>query len=285
MKTFKTIFFLMSANFILMSNVFSQCSGSIPTSIIRYELPKQDSNGLVVIAHGLNLRPEKMNSLADFFLSQNFTIANIALLGHKTNDENQWGHLNISSWKREMTELGEWLTKCHQSWIGVGQSTGAVMLYWMAQQKVSPPPQQFYFFAPAFIPKYPLGILSWLANWFPTFKIPSANLEDYRVHDGTTLSAYRTLYLTSKETAPKEDLLNIMNIIVSDEDELLSVEDTKSWAKLPEQQWWTYKPIAQDQKTIHHLMIDSKTMGHEAWESLLSRLTTDLKILKPNLLK
>jgi len=275
----------MSANFIFISNVYSQCSGSIPPSVIRYELPKQASNGLVVLAHGLNLRPEKMNQLADFFLAQHYSIANIALAGHGANNENQWSHLKIDSWKREMTELGKWLKNCHQPWYGVGQSTGAVMLYWMAQQKLSPAPLQFYFFAPAFIPKYPLGVLSWLANWFPSFKIPSANLEDYRVHDSTTLSAYRTLYLASQETTPNQELLNRMNIIVSDKDELLNVAETKSWGRLSEQHWWTYDPIAQNQKTIHHLMIDSKTMGNVAWDSLLGRLTESLKSLQANPLK
>lgn len=276
MKTVKNTLVLMLVNFIFISNAFCQCLESIPQIVIRYERPKATSHGVIILAHGLNLKPEKMNELADWFLSQNYSIANIALAGHHSKSLNQWDKLTLATWKEQMKELGLWIKSCGEPWIGVGQSTGAVMLYWMAQQKLVPNPLQFYFFAPAFFPRSPLSILAWLAQWFPSFTIPSANLEDYRVHNGTSLSAYRTLYLAAQELQKSQELFNKMKLIISHDDELVDVSETQQWLSSAKNQWWFYQADAIEQKTIQHLMIDRRSLGQKNWDSLILRLTEDL---------
>lgn len=225
---------------------------------------------LAILVHGLNLLPSKMNELAIFSEQIGFAPIVISLMGHDQAEKENWDKLESLDWQDQMKELGSWLKSCSRPWVSISQSTGSTMLFWMQQNKLSPPAIANISFAPALFTKYPLAPLAFFAKFFPTFKIESRNLEDYRVHSYTTLSTYRALHESSQNFLKGDQtfLSNKLLLIISNDDELLDVNDTEAWARNLKAKVLKIVPKPSDERAIHHLLIDEARAGASAIDEI-----------------
>lgn len=224
------------------------------------------TKAVVLIAHGLNLHPAKMDSLARFFTEKNCDVLRMAL----GSDPEKWEEKFADDYDkaREHAEVLE------RPLYFVGYSLGALAgLHFMLKN----PDHEFRkmaLFAPAIHTKAFARLSAWLSYIVPGGCLPSLNLKDYRERNYTTLAEYRKMYEFQKDVQPAAVGIPAL-IILSRKDELIHFKKMEKFAS--QNRNCTLMEISNHgsllPKKYHHLMIDDMSLRQSEWEKILKNLT------------
>ncbi len=227
---------------------------------------KNDTQAVVLLAHGLNLHPQKMDQLASFFNKNKCDVLRIAL----GNNPNEW----CDKFSDDVEAVVEHAHILERPLYFVGFSLGALVgIHYMAKHAH----QEFTkaaLFAPATHTKMYTRIPSLLFNFFPKGSLPSLNLVDYREREKTKLSEYRKMHELQKEI--KYYQINIPTLLIlNPKDELVASSQVALFAAHNKHSK-VFNISNEDSplsKKYHHLMIDENSLGHSAWKKILHNLT------------
>ncbi|MGZ3789962.1 MAG: alpha/beta hydrolase [Bacteriovorax sp.] len=227
---------------------------------------KSDTKAVVLLAHGLNLDPKKMDELASFFNSKKCDVLRIALPENPSLWTDQFGDDYEAA--LEHAEI------LQRPLYFVGYSLGALVgMYYMATH----PNHQFNklaLFAPASHTRLYARIPALLSFIFPRASLPSLNLVGYRKRNKTTLAEYQKMIQLQHEIKSNDFNLPTL-LIVSSRDELIASGKLSKFAAL-NPLWKTLQVSnreSQISKKYHHLMITEESLGHSMWQKILKNLT------------
>lgn len=228
-----------------------------------------DNLAVVLLAHGLNLRPDKMDELAGFFIANKCDVLRISLGANPDNWENIFED-DYESALRHAQKLDREL-------YFVGFSLGALMGVHYILKHGDHQIKKMALLAPATHTHWYTSIPAILGYLFPSIGLPSLNLENYRERNNTTLNEYKKMRDLQRRIK-KELEINTINIdtllITGPHDELVDNEKLNKFAQ--SNPHWSTLEVTNSKspliKKYNHLMIDSQAIGPEQWEILLKHL-------------
>jgi esterase/lipase len=246
-------------------------------------------NGVALVIHGLNLRPEKMESIITLLTDSGIDVLNLSLRGHGQNYSHE---IDADSSKARMEAFKNvsyklWMDETHQAYdharrrsdekkaslFFVGFSLGGLM---GADLFASHPDVRFdrmVLLAPA-LDIHGLHYVAKLLSPFPGLVIPSFTSKSYLANNGTPMAAYNALFETIKDfdqhMGPK---INVPTIIFIDpEDELVSYRKLKRRVEKDALDRWQFCLLEKGktgvQEKMHHLIIDEPSVGTDTWNQM-----------------
>jgi|HubBroStandDraft_4_1064222.scaffolds.fasta_scaffold193186_1 alpha-beta hydrolase superfamily lysophospholipase len=246
---------------------------------------KGPAKAVVVLVHGLNLKPEKMDDWAQALADQGATTVRVALLGHRGFSDSM-AKVTAQNWHDSFgraMELARNLAEPNQTPIDfLGFSLGALVgLEWLSQfgPGFEPGVRKMVLIAPAIsTPWYGPSALSIFSVFGQSFSLPSRTPAQYRANKGSPLAAYRALFELKKSLESNEyKNANIPALILIDKhDELVS---SKTIAEIIDKQklgQWSLDLIdngyAFKNFGFRHLMVDQESVGPKLWEELKTKV-------------
>ncbi len=163
------------------------------------------TQALVILLHGLNLKPAKMDDWAKMLTNHGASVIRFALLGH-SGVEGEMAQVNETIWREQfadaMLKAQEKARALDVPIYFVGFSLGAlVALEWLAAKSdgFSPSISKMVLIAPAIAtPWYSRAAIS-MISWFGrSFTMPSRSPKHYRANSGTSVAAYQALFAIKK---------------------------------------------------------------------------------------
>jgi pimeloyl-ACP methyl ester carboxylesterase len=235
---------------------------------------------VVILAHGLNLRPQKMDGWSKILSSHGAQIIRFALYGH-TGDLAHMQSVTPDVWRAQFDEVVN-IAKIRAEEDGVpiyfiGFSLGALVgLEWLSRQ---PPDgdgfKKMVLIAPALsVPWYSRFAIKMLSAFGTGFMLPSRSPEDYRANKGTSVAAYQALFQL-KEALEQNNYQNAnvdTLVIIDRDDELVDSGDIRSTITQHQLSNWTLEMVdnrfAYTTYGFRHLLVDENAMGKELWGDL-----------------
>jgi len=236
---------------------------------------KIDTKAVVVLAHGLNLLPSKMDEIAKFLALKKCDVLRISI----SENPDKW-LMDFGDSYDAALEHSEILQR---PLYFVGYSLGGLL---GVHYIIKHPYQQFtktVLIAPPTHTKAYILLPALLALIFPNGSLPSLNLENYRARGRTKFKEYKKLLHIQKEIRSdlKKNELNISTLVVINRhDELVASKRVALFAAF-NPLWKTLTLTNQESdlpRKYHHLMIDSASLGDQEWNKLLKNLATHLDL-------
>ncbi len=241
--------------------------------------------GVVLVAHGLNLRPSAMDELCTTLNARGFDTYRISLTGHHTAHEETFP---ASQWVKDFAEGYQ---TAHTSepktpiYI-IAFSAGALLAthFLDSTPDLEPIPRRMVFLAPALSLRL-LPRSAYILRWFGTLnlRIPNLAPSAYRRFRLTPLFWYDNLIDVYEETrvlTRSERLRPIPTLLLmSRDDELISFTGLKSWIEVNQLETWKLQelqphPIEPD--LYEHLIIDELSLGIDQWREMVLTITAFL---------
>ena len=238
------------------------------------------------LLHGLNTKPEKMNSLLEH-LKKHSPNASVGVLSGHQSEMKPHEEVTASIWRREFsTQWNDAISDCSRSddrRIFVGYSLGALTALSLLDGSTEiQAPTHMILIAPALKLRKKVALVKML-SWLPFGALPSPNHKDYRARDWTSFSAYNALF--ELNNAWQKNSWKISRTIptvlfLAKEDELV---DSQSIAeKVKEFPLWKNTWISNETATLkpayHHLILDEASVGKDSWAIMKSHIDQLLRI-------
>jgi len=257
----------------------------------------QKINGVALVVHGLNLKPDKMGSIISLLTNAGINVLNLSLLGHGRNyspDQNKTQReARIESFKTASHRL--WLDETRQAYhqarqqsdqLGtplffIGYSLGGLLGTDLLASYTDVRFDRMVLFAPA-LSLYATHIFMKLLSPFPRLVIPNLVFKAYRANYGTPVAAYTALFKAldhfKKNVSPK---LNIPTFVFIDrQDELVSYRGLKRFIENQRLDQWRFHAIQKGrngvEEKMRHLIIDAPSVGRETWHEMGSAMMKHL---------
>ncbi len=255
-----------------------------------YQTALETAKGMVLVVHGLNLKPEKMSAIIAVLNEIGLDALLLSLKGHGEESGNlntgQIARLRLKAFKKVthriwQDEVREGYKLCQQraESLGcpiyfVGYSLGGLLGCNMVLSYRTPVFERMFLFAPAIAThrvRVPFFRLLYL---FPGIVIPSLSPKNYRANRGTPVAAYLSLLEAVRGfKARLNSSLNIPSVVVIDrDDELVSYQKIKSLVKNHQLTQWLVHKIKRNPHRLkypfHHLIIDQSSAGDSEWVAI-----------------
>jgi esterase/lipase len=256
---------------------------------IWHEAPAGDAKAVVILLHGLNLKPQRMDDWANLLVNHGAHVIRFALYGH-TGDQTHMANVTANTWRAQFNGAIEAAQDvAHKQQVPiyfVGFSLGALVgLEWLSGNHDEHEAlfDKMVLIAPALsVPWYSRAAINSLAMFGRGFMLPSRSPEGYRANKGTTIAAYQSLF-ELKDSLMKQRFkhANIDTLVLMDKhDELV---DSKNIRKLI----WDFKlnawklevvdnRFAYDNYGFRHLMVDKEAVGSTLWDRLSQMMVSHL---------
>jgi len=249
----------------------------------------QELKGIALIIHGLNLRPEKMESIIAILTGMGVDALNVSLRGHGQNYSQQDGSndaqarlnafksVSYDLWREEIYAAYN-IAKIRSTQNGiplffVGFSFGALMGVDLLASRPDVEFDRMVLFAPGLKIHSRYQIVRILAP-FPGLTVPSFAIKSYRANDGTPIAAYNAL-LDSLEHLDHNlnSKINVPALIFIDKkDEFVSYDELKKLVENENLDRWKFHEVKKEAGgepgKIHHLIIDEASTGQDAWREI-----------------
>ena len=259
---------------------------------------REETKGVALVIHGLNLRPDKMQTIISELTESGIDVLRLSLRGHGENYTPQAGikedqarleafkAVSFSLWMNEAylayTQVQKRAVQKKVPVFFVGFSLGGLIGLDLFASQPEVQYERMVLFAPA-IKLHSLHYLARILSPFSRLVIPSLAPDSYLSNkSGTPIAAYNALFEGlqhfEKHVSRK---INVPSLIFIDEDdEFIPVHAFK---KLKEEkkldQWKLYiveKEAAADQDTFHHHIIDESSTGKAVWKEMMETTITYL---------
>jgi esterase/lipase len=246
-------------------------------------------NGVALVIHGLNLRPDKMESIIALLTHSCIDVLNLSLRGHGKNYAQK---ANVDGSKARMKTFKTvsyklWIKETYQAYalagnrsrekqvplFLIGFSLGGLMGATLLASYPGVYFNRMVLLAPA-LHIYTINYLAKLLSPFPRLVIPSFFIKSYCSNRGTPVAAYNALFEAiehfNKDMAQK---LNVPTIIFIDkQDKLVSYRRLKRIIKNGRLHQWKLHLVKKNttgaKERMHHLIIDESSIGKDAWNEM-----------------
>jgi len=250
-------------------------------------------NGVALVIHGLNLRPDKMESIITLLTHSYIDVLNLSLRGHGKN------YVQKATFGNSIARMETFKTVSYKLWIKetnrayglaenrarekqvplflIGFSLGGLMGATLFASYPDVYFDRMVLLSPALY-IYKIYYLAKLLSPFPKLVIPSFFTKSYCSNRGTPMAGYNALFEAiehfKKNMAQK---LNVPTIIFIDkQDELVPYRKLKRIIKNGELHQWRLHPVKKNttgtNRKMHHLIIDESSIGKDAWNKMSGRI-------------
>lgn len=236
-----------------------------------------DSKGAVLIAHGLNLRPSKMNALAEHYYKNGFDVYRLTLSGHE-GDMAAFKEATAEKWLNEVVTA---FNEMKSNEVGkplhlLGFSLGGLAGF-AAHERGLVAFDKIVLIAPPLQVTRTASLVRSLFG-FPNMMLPSKNNVDYRVHPKTPIAAYIALFdLIDTLKVPATPLTAAKGLVFfSPQDEMVDTLKSTAFLSQTHAQWAIHnveKSSATLKPVSYHLMIDEPSLGAKAFQEMLQKIS------------
>jgi alpha-beta hydrolase superfamily lysophospholipase len=245
------------------------------------------SLGFILLVHGLNLDPARMQDIARFLQDAGYRTLTVRLAGHRQ-DAERWQGVNYALWYGEMWRL-QCLAAARASELelplylfayslGAALGLDALSGFYLSQsgnKEDLPRFRKIVLLAPALK-------LKWYSTLFLNLPLLPASLhfnslapQAYRADPRTSMGAYRALGDSISAWHRKSALLNLpvpVMVLMDPQDELVSYQGIRDFASANARINWQFMQLNNDDATLqrphHHLIIDEASLGAAQWQVL-----------------
>lgn len=258
----------------------------------------KETKGVALVIHGLNLRPNKMQSIIAKLTDCGIDALNLSLRGHGENYTHQEGvdsdNARLEDFKATTYQV--WTNEAYLAYLQVkeravqkevpvffiGYSLGALMGLDLFASYQDVYYDRMVLFAPA-IKLHAIHYLARLLSPFPGLIIPSLAPDSYLANKkGTPVAAYDALFdgLNNFEKNANS-IINVPTLIFIDEqDEFIPTAGLKNFAAEKKLDQWQIYAVqkGKDVKlgTFHHHIIDDDSAGKDVWQEMMNAATAHL---------
>ena len=246
-------------------------------------------NGVALVIHGLNLQPDKMESIIGLLTHSCIDVLNLSLRGHgknyiqKTNVDGNTARMetfktvSYEYWMKETHRAyGLAENRSHEKQVPlflIGFSLGGLMGATLFASYPDVYFKRMVLLAPA-LHVYTINYLAKLLSPFPRLVIPSFFIKSYCSNMGTPVAAYSALFEAIEHF--KKNMgqrLNVPTLIFLDtKDEFVSYRKLKQIIKDEGLHQWELHPVKKNttgaKGKMHHLIIDESSIGKDAWNKM-----------------
>jgi esterase/lipase len=250
-------------------------------------------NGVALVIHGLNLQPDKMESIIALLTHSGLDVLNLSLRGH---GKNYVQKANVDSSRARMETFKTvsyelWIKETYRAYglagnrsrekqvplFLIGFSLGGLMGATLFASYPEVYFDRMVLLTPALY-VHKIYYLAKILSPFPRLVIPSFLIKSYCSNRGTPVAGYNALFeaiehLKKNITAK----LNVPTLILIDtRDELVSYRRLKRIIKHGKLHRWRLHPVKKDttgvKEKMHHLIIDESSIGKDAWNEMRGRI-------------
>ena len=254
-------------------------------------------NGVALVVHGLNGRPDKMESIIAEMTAAGIDCLNLSLRGHGENyfhpDNTDSAEARLETFKSVSYRL--WRTEIYQAYqqvkiksdryktcvFFVGFSMGGLLGVDLFTSNPYVKFDKMVLFAPA-LKMHNRNYLLKTISSFPELVVPSFAPEAYLANKGTPMAAYNALFEASKHFEKNMDRkINVPTAIFIDkQDELISFSGLKAMILKQKLDQWKLHPVIKDRTAteteMHHIIIDAASVGKQMWQEMVDTTITHL---------
>jgi esterase/lipase len=234
--------------------------------------------GVAIVAHGLNLKPARMNAVVEILNGQGIEVLRLTLRGHRGYFR-ELKHVRRHHWLADI-QNGYCLASARAKKVGVplfyvGYSVSALMgLEWMVINNKQQVFNKVLLFAPALSIRSTAYLVNLFKYFGDSFFLPSKNLDYYRAYWKTPNAAYRVMMdaIDHFNQADISDFTMPVLIILDPQDELVSHDGLKKMIEDNGLSSWEINTVSNARstltKTYHHLIIDDLAVGKNEWDKI-----------------
>jgi esterase/lipase len=256
-----------------------------------YKSPLKRRRGVALVVHGLNLKPEKMESIIRQLNKAGIDALNVSLHGHGDNYVRQGRgrgsqkEARLDSFRAVTYSL--WSSEVRQAYLKVlkrgrqknvpiflvAYSLGGLLGCDLLVSDAGVHFDRMALFAPALNAVIEHYLLKALMP-FPNLIIDSVSPESYRGNDGTPMAGYKALFEALGHFHERiTDALNVPTIVFMDrEDEFISYDNLQQMISRAGLDRWKVITIRKSRPELvpcaHHLLIDEAATGKEVWAQI-----------------
>jgi esterase/lipase len=254
-------------------------------------------NGVALVIHGLNGRPDKMESIIAEMTAAGIDCLNLSLRGHGENysqlNDTDSAEARLQAFKSASYQL--WRTETYQAYqqakkrsnrygtclFFVGFSMGGLLGVDLFSSNPYIKFDKMVLFAPA-LKMYNRNFLLKTMSPFEGLVVPSFSPGSYRANKGTPMAAYNALFEASKHFERHLDpKINVPTVVFIDkQDELISFSGLKNMIRKQNLDQWNLHPVKKDKTAteieMHHILIDEASVGKRMWKEIVDTTITHL---------
>ncbi len=255
-------------------------------------------NGVALVIHGLNGRPDKMESIIAEMTAAGVDCLNLSLRGHGENysrlDNTDSTDARLEAFKSISYRL--WRNEIYQAYqqvkiksnrnracvFLVGFSMGGLLGVDLFTSNPYVKFDKMVLFAPALRMRSRNYLLKTISP-FPRLVLPSFAPDAYLANRGTPMAAYNALFEASKHFEKNLDpRINVPTVIFIDrQDELVSASGLKSLIQKQKLDQWKLHPVKKDPTAteieMHHIIFDKASVGKRMWKEMVDTTIAHLK--------
>jgi esterase/lipase len=256
-----------------------------PSELNQWFFTQKPLKGVVLLAHGLNLKPSKMNSLALLLQTEGYDVLRISLSGHRGSTE-EIKKITAQDWLKEASDLHAIAQKHAQDKSKplylVAYSLGALVYHHQMNTNKKISFEKQVLFAPALGVKGYTHLVKAFNIFGDGFILNSISSPEYLANPGASMASYNALFKIRKELfKAKLKNSNIPTLVFLDKkDELISFESTKDLIIKHNLKNWKIQPVSNSESQLyrkkHHLIIDEKATGSKQWQKIKTALISFL---------
>ncbi len=252
-------------------------------------------NGVALVVHGLNSRPDKMESIIARMNDVGIDCLNLSLRGHGENysdiNHTESADARMETFKSVTYPL--WKTEAYQAYqrvekrsklyatplFFVGFSMGGLLGVDLLSANATVQFDKMVLFAPA-IKMHKRNSLLKILSPFPRMVVPSIAHKSYLTNDGTSIAAYNALFEMYANLENNLDpKINIPTVVFIDkQDELISFSGLQNMIRDQNLDQWKIHPVKKDKTAtkikMHHLIIDEASVGNYMWQEIVEATNT-----------
>ncbi|MBU2511675.1 lysophospholipase [bacterium] len=254
--------------------------------------------GLVLVVHGLNLKPDRMRGIISILMDDDLDVLLLSLQGHGSNFKKQEGKSDAISrlnalkevsaeiWRSEMQAAHAALSRRADSLncpvYFVAYSLGGLLGCDLQLSFNHPVFAKMVLFAPALATHRIRVPFFRLFHLFSRLVIPSLSPESYRSNRGTSVAAYLSLLNIIRAFKARASInLNIPTLVFIDRnDELVSLSKVNQLIADHQLDQWRVYPIERHPDQLrypfYHLLIDEEATGSDLWAEIRQMMINHL---------
>ena len=252
----------------------------------------QKLQGVALVIHGLNLRPDRMRPIIDSLTGAGIDVLSLSLRGHGANYDHRDGlgaaAARLESFKNVSYPL--WLNEAYLAYMQVQQrgqqeqvpvfltafSIGGLIGLDLLLTNPGVHFDKIVLLAPA-ISLHAAIYLERLLAPFPRLVIPSLADDAYLANkSGTPVAAYNALFEALEDfeqnAGPKLNLPTLL--FIDEQDEFIPLRGLKELVAEHNLDQWQFYIVQKEEKlasgTFHHHILDATSTGEKVWRAMMT---------------
>ena len=255
-------------------------------------------NGVALVIHGLNLRPDRMGPIINDLTRSGIDVLGVSLRGHGDNyahhDDVDSDSARLESFKNVSFPL--WINEAYLAYLQVQKraqqqnipvfltafSVGGLIGLDLLASHSDVQFDKIVLFAPALSLRATIYLERALSP-FPSLVIPSLADDAYLANKkGTPIAAYNALFETLYHFEDNAGTkLNVPTLIFIDEqDEFIPLWGLKKLVEEHNLDQWKFYIVQKEKEmgtgTFHHHIIDAASTGENVWQDMMAATTRHL---------